>query len=203
MPQHNKHTQSEQVAQILLSTSQPTPYSYTLTRCAMCVKQKKPCMFIQRDPFFHDRSCVLCTAKSVPCIKPQTPLSPPRKHTPLQKKCGNFSTNNRKQLREKTQKNGRKSTQYTYVFNKFSKLTHTFWQKQALVTTQKRQPELIQHKRKRLTTLLSKEVANSEITRHIMLTSQSKCSMQNCSVLSTRKNPIQARVQCNKTWHSL
>ena len=143
----------------------------------------------------------------------QTPLSPPRKHTPLQKKCGKFSTNDRKQLREKTQKNGRKSTQYTYVFNKFSKLTHTFWQKQALVhtfwqkqalvTTQKRQPELTQHKRKRLTTLLSTEVANSEITRHIMLTSQSKCSMQNCSVLSTRKNPIQARVQCNKTWHSL
>ena len=57
--------------------------------------------------------------------------------------------------------------------------------KQALATAQKKQPEPSQHKRKRLSTILSKEVANSELTRQIMLTSQSRCSMRDCSLLST------------------
>ena len=43
---HSKHTQSEQVAQSLLSPMQATHHTYTLTRCANCVRQKKPCMFI-------------------------------------------------------------------------------------------------------------------------------------------------------------
>ena len=210
LPQRNKQSQSVQVAQSLLFMAHPTPHSYTLTRCAMCVKQKKPCMFIRRDPFFHDRSCVLCTAKSVPCIKhPDTPVTAPEEYTLTEDMWKIF--NERSQTAQgKDTKEWKKINSIRTRFQQIQqaenrlKLANThFLARQALETTLTRQPEHPSNKRKRLTTLLSKEVDNSELTRHMMLTSQSKCSMQNCSALSTRKNPIQACAKCNKTWHSL
>ena len=151
----------------------------------LCKTKKKPCMFIQKEPFFHDRACVLCMSRSVPCIKhPNMPITQPQEYT--------LTDSMWKILSHRPKKPQGKDTKEWKPKNRLSLANTQILAKQSLTTAQNDQPQPNQPKRKWLKTALANESHNSELTRQIILNSQSQCSKQGCSLQTTpkKKNSI-------------